>query len=512
MIPVGGIIAAVVIALRAINAAQNKSGESTPPTATTAAVAQTSRGSTSFWQDPSAAGTVVWSLILYGLATPLTIMSFEMGSPFMLVCGLSAWILLFPAWFARVVFAPLGMARLAYATAHLSRITWRRDKPGGPAMVAAWALVQQEKPWPSSLAWLDKKLAESKTALQASGVVARGLLEAAKGNRESARLWLDSVLLFDPRVAPRHVRVVAAEWLATDAASRGDWKRVDEIVAAKKWPVTRTLTLLASVSDRMLGKGTTTTAGLWLWWAVAPRRLWTWRFVRRAAAVRFASAQPEMALPEPPQQLEPMARATYLTLALKQGSAPSAHAVVEVARAWEAALAGDVRSKLFARSMLIGGGEPDEAIAEVRELIEGALAPLLPAKLNGVVGDVPALIDTAVQTRRDKLHNELEDKMSRMEQRKLANKPIPQLEEWHDFILLRALYRQAIDAAGSVGDYSLAHSIIRDKLVNVGVWLYNVRVEKPMGNAFFRLLETEAVVLGDADSEKLNKKNAACDL
>jgi hypothetical protein len=161
--------------------------------------------------------------------------------------------------------------------------------------------------------------------------------------------------------------------------------------------------------------------------------------------------------------------------------------------------------------MLIGGGEPDEAINEVRELIESSLAPLLPPKLTGV-GELPALIDTAVQTRRDKLHNELEDKMSRMEQRKLSNKGLPQLEEWHDFILLRSLYRQAVDAAANSSDHSLAHSIIRDKLVNFGVWLYNVRVEKPMGNAMFRLLETEAVVLGDADAERLNKKNAGCDL
>ena len=101
--------------------------------------------------------------------------------------------------------------------------------------------------------------------------------------------------------------------------------------------------------------------------------------------------------------------------------------------------------------------------------------------------------------------------MNRMEQRKLGNKELPQLEEWRELLALRGLYRQACEA-GSQGDHSLAHSIIRDKLVNFGVWLYNVRVEKPVANAIFRMLEAEAVALGDSDSEKLNKKNAACDL
>jgi hypothetical protein len=102
--------------------------------------------------------------------------------------------------------------------------------------------------------------------------------------------------------------------------------------------------------------------------------------------------------------------------------------------------------------------------------------------------------------------------MNRMEQRKLAQRELPQLEEWNEFLSLRALYRQACDASASLSDLSLAHSIIRDKLVNFAVWLYNDRTEKPLANAIFRLLEAEAVALGDAESERLNKKNSNCDL
>jgi hypothetical protein len=112
--------------------------------------------------------------------------------------------------------------------------------------------------------------------------------------------------------------------------------------------------------------------------------------------------------------------------------------------------------------------------------------------------------------RKDQRYRELEDRMSRMEARKLENRELPQLEEWREFLALKKLYREACE--GDASDHSLAHSVIRDKLVNFAVWLYNVRLEKPVANAMFRLLESEAVALGDSDSEKLNKKNAGCDL
>ena len=147
----------------------------------------------------------------------------------------------------------------------------------------------------------------------------------------------------------------------------------------------------------------------------------------------------------------------------------------------------------------------------LRQLVEAALGPLLPEKLDGLRGDLPSILEAASQTRKDELLSQLEERMNQMDARKVGNKELPQLEEWREVLGLRAIYRQAC-ASGSEGAHSLAHSIIRDKFVNFGVWLYNVRVEKPVGNAIFRMLEAEAVALGDTDAEKLNKKNSACDL
>ncbi len=499
-----GIFAAVVVILRLINTAQNR--QATPSTASAAAV-PISRGSSTFWQDSGAAGTIVFQLIVSGVAVACIGGGVEERNGLVLTLGLGAFYLLFPAWIARSVFAPLGFVRLAYFTAWLSRVEWRRDKPGGPALIAAWSLVQQDKPWPSTLAWVERRLSSSKKALQGSGVVAFGLLEAARGRHEQAREWLDSVLMFDPRVAPPQVRVVAAEWLATDAAARGDWKRVKAISENRKWPGSSTLTLLGALAGRMLGEAMPTNAGLWFWWLLAPRRWWTRGFVKQATAQTVKRTLAEKALPAPPETLDAVGRATFLTLALQGHETPAASSVVEVARAWEAALGTELRSKLFMRATLVGGGEPDAAVEEVRELVEKALGPLLPSKLSGVHGELPNLLHSAADARNDVVYAELEERMARMDSRKVSNKELPPLEEWREVLALRALYKQSCE-----GDHALAHSVIRDKLVNFGVWLYNQREEKPVANAIFRMLESEAVALGDSDSEKLNKKNGACDL
>ncbi len=506
--PVGAVVAVVVIALRAASAAsKNKDGTPTPA----AAPVPVSRGSSSFAQDTGAAGTLLYQLLLLGGVSAGLGLGVALGNPLAFGPGALALYLLFPAWTGRVVFVPLGLARLAYLSGWLSRVAWRRDKPGGPALLAAWALVHQARPSAASIAWVEGKLTSSKRAVQGSGVVAFGLLEAAKGNLEGARAWLQSVALFDPRVAPTQVRRVAAEWLATDAAATGDWPRVKALTRDRAWPPSATLTLLGALADRLNGEPLPTNAGLTLWWLFAPRRLWSRRFVNEVSARAPQKRAREQGLPSPPQGLDGPARATFLTLALQARPRPTASAVVAVARTWEAALGDDLRAQLHARAQLNGGGEPEDAMHEVRTLLEQALGPLLPAKLEGVSGELPPLVEAAVVARKDALFADLEERMNRMDARKLDQRELPAFEEWREVMTLRRVYLESC-ALGSEGDRSLAFSILRDKLVNYGAWLYNQRLERPIANAVFRLLEAEAVALGDDESARLNKKNAGCDL
>jgi hypothetical protein len=246
---------------------------------------------------------------------------------------------------------------------------------------------------------------------------------------------------------------------------------------------------------------------LWFWWLFSPRRLWSRAFVARVAALRLPPAKPE-GLPSAPSSLDPLGHATFLSLALHGREKPPAGSVLQVARAWEDALGNELRSRLFARATLIGGGDPDEALDEVRRLVEAALGPSLSGPMPD---DVPSLVASSMQARRDELYAQLEDRIERLDERKDAHRELPALEEWREVLGVVKLYREACEAGG-LGERGLAHSIIKDKFVNYGAWLYNTRDERALANAIFVALRDEAKLLGDEEAERLNTKNANCDL
>jgi hypothetical protein len=497
MIPVGAIIGALVIVGRL---ATKQSGTSSAPA--TPAV-KTSRGSASFFNDEGAGVTVGLWLILPTLGWGLVFAAFAEGSWGSLGFGLGTLLFVHPWRIARVLFIPLGLHRAAFYTAWLSRVTWRRDKPGGPAVAAALALVHQKHPSPAALAWVDQKLATTPRSLQASGVTAMGLLAAARGQLDDARRLLESVYAFDDRLATTTLRRIAAEWLATDAAAEGDWARVRWVTGQKRTPSSRTLWLFDALARQLQQEPVT----LWFWWLLAPRRLWTWRFVRTAART---PPRPRTRVPPPPKQLSPLGAALFSQLSLPKAGAVGDD-VVAVAQRWEAALGSDsLRTHLFERVTLLGGGVPDDALDEVRRLVEAELAPRVPKDVSAPVsGPMPALIDAAVASRREALLTELEQRMDRLEARRQSKRELPPPEEWRELTLLMRTYTEAANAGGP-SERALAFSTIRDRLVNFAVWLYNERMGKPVANAVFRFLQVEATLVGDEESAALNAKNANC--
>lgn len=503
MVPVGAIIAVVLLLLRGVSALQNK-GEAGP-------TVMVSRGSATFAGDDGAGGTVVWQLILFSTWLGATAVSLTEPAPLLIALAVVSFVALFPWWVTRKLLVPLGLARLAYGCAWLSRVTWRRDKPGGPALAAAWALARQRRPSPKTLAWVEQKLGDTPRALQGSTLVATGFLAAARGEKGEARTWLEGVLQLDERVAPTVVRRLAGEWLATDAAARGDWARVKTIAADKRWTASRTLWLLEGLARRHLGEPLPSDAGLWLWWLLAPRRLSTHGFVKQTLRLPRRAPETPVGVPEAPPSLDASARALWQAVALAQRKDPVAREVELAARAWEAALGSEVRSRLFTRATLIGGGEPDATLEELRQLVEQDLGPRVPASGLSAGGEGHALLAGALQAQKDARFADLEERVTRLDERKKAKRELPAREEWREFTALRALY-EALAAGADESDRALAYSITHDRLLNFAVWLYNDRLERPLANAVFRFLEREAAKYGSDEDRRIDTKNAKCDL
>jgi hypothetical protein len=499
MIPVGAIFAAVMIGARLINAA-SKGGSSTPPTVNAAPV---SRGSLGIFSDPHLGATVgLQFLLLFATA-----MSNAFASTFwpLYAVSLVGYVFLFPWAVTRLVLIPLGLARQAFWLAGWARVAWRRDTPGGPAFAAAWALLRTPAPKPDTIAWVDGQLTDMTTALQASGVVARGLLEAVKGNRDDARAWLESVLLFAPAVSPRRVRKVALEWLLTDAAQAGDWRRLKRLAAQRGWPSTRLSWLLTAVARRMLGEARPANAVLWLLWALAPASHRSWALVRKAQH----HVPRSLASPFGPFEGAPLAAALYAHRSARQHPLPLTQDLVAVAHDWSRALDESLREHLRRRTTELGGGDAEATVDELRALVQADLVPLLPDDVYAIE-ELPTLLSDALAERREDLLGRLEERIDSLDARKQARAELPIIDEWREVMTLRAHYLSLCTAGRAEREF--AHAIIKDNLVNYAAWLFNARAERPVANAIFRFLLVEAEDLGDLDAQHLNRKNSQCGL
>ena len=197
MVPLGAVFLIIRLVARAASGSWSA----------TAQAPATSRGSYDFQGDSGAFGTVMLQLALCGALTSSTAAFFRESWASALI-AVPSFVALFPWFTTRRLLVPLGLAKTAYLVCRASRVTWREDKPGGPALAAAWALARKSKPSPQDIAWVERKLGEGASALHASGIVAMGLLAAAKGELVEARRLLESIETIDERIAIRPVRRV----------------------------------------------------------------------------------------------------------------------------------------------------------------------------------------------------------------------------------------------------------------------------------------------------------------
>jgi hypothetical protein len=500
-VPVGAIVVGLIALFRAFNALGKASTKA--PTSSR----NMSRGSAPFWSDGGAFGTVLLHLVL-GTVLSTALVALTAG-----VWGAVPWVVvpllfLFPWPFTRMVLIPLGLVRLAYTFGTLSRIVWRRDRPGGPVFCAAWALLRAPRRPPATVAWLEAKLRREPDSararvLQGSTVAAMGFLAAARGRYPEARRWLESVVLLDPLVAPRLVRAASAEWLASDAAARGDWRRVRGLASRRVWPLTRALRLLDCLARRILGESPPSNAAVMFYWLLAPRRLHTARFVW--SQLRQAPFAERIAMSAPSDPGLPGA----LKALLRLRSGASWTELKAAAEHWEEIASGDaLNARMLQLALQLGIPPPSNTLADLAGLASGALGDALPALSEEVTEELPACLEGARLGRRDAAFQELETRMEALEKRREAGQELPSVEEWRELGAL--LERYDACASGSLSDRGIAFAAVKNELCNFGAWLFNIRDERPMAHAVFRFLAAEAAVVGDSASEKLNRSNMAC--
>lgn len=461
-------------------------------------------------------GAFVW-FVFVPAAFPL-LAGVLAGQLYLLPLLLGILLLTFPWPIARLVLIPLGLPRLAYFLTWTSDYTFHLDRQGGAALAGAWAIVRQPKLDEAAAEWIAKKLARG-DVLRGAGVFASGLLLAARGDLDGARALIESIDDLDPRASPPALRRFASSWLAADAAARGDWLRVGEL-GLRLGDSGREAWLLSAVAQSLrLEPMAPGRLGLWLRWALAPQRAKTLPIVRRAlAALDGAFVEPEADAPRKPaapaHEGDDLSTALSLhaSLLCRPRDAVTVKDVRALSQAWDVVLSdrGTERG-IEARALVLGASGPKPALDRLRGAIEEDIAlVILTAGLSlAELGSESVTAERVRRDVRDRLLSEVEAMADGIRRRADERRELPAIDEWREWNALRREYARGVRLAGQ--DFRrLAFHKVHPDACTLAVWLFNERKQRPLGNAIFRFLLTEAEAIDDPRAVALQTKNVGC--
>lgn len=419
------------------------------------------------------------------------------GAPIaaLILLGLAAWLGL-PHWLIDAVAVPRGWHRVAHA---LAWIDPRGDGARWQAVVAARAIARAGSPEPA-VTWLTARLGGR---LDGDAVVAHALVACGRGDRDDARRLLASVPELSPPASV--ARAVAGEWMAIDAAERGAWRALLDDAAT--WPPTPVRLVVEAVAARAVGAADAPSrAGLWLRWLLAPSRRATWALLRDppvvAAAVETThvvdEADPDLAL----VARRALGRARGLRRPADVTAAVEAWAAVIDDPAWAPAL--------VARAS--GLGLDGEAAATTVAAASGRIVAELTALVLDTGAPLPSgegALAAAVRTSaRGQLLDRIELTCDRVRRRAAAEQWLAPIDEWRDFLALRASYQAAV-APGGVELERVAYPHVDDALGPLSVRLWNQRGEPVLSHAMIEWLYAGAVRVGDGAAIEHHGRNRA---
>jgi hypothetical protein len=115
----------------------------------------------------------------------------------------------------------------------------------------------------------------------------------------------------------------------------------------------------------------------------------------------------------------------------------------------------------------------------------------------------------AARLGRDELLGELETTLDAIRQRVMAERALPQPDEWREWLALRAAVERAQRLAG-MELRRLLFPRLHSDCTKWSVWMWNMRRERAISDAMTRWLLAEAEAVGDTRAIELQTKNARC--
>jgi hypothetical protein len=294
------------------------------------------------------------------------------------------------------------------------------------------------------------------------------------------------------------------EWLAAEAAARGDWEGVRDIGSMRRCRTRWTL-FAGLAARRMLGDSRPHPVLLWAAWLLAPQRIASLPLCRMALAAvpKPDSGEAELRLPES------FAEVLQLHVRLASSDGVTLRRIDELQLAWSAVLEDEPPASLRNRAARLEAANTERVWEDAREGILDDLARILLERRIPVSALTESAVseDLAMRTH-DEAFEELEQAAEALARRKAEKQPLPMREELREWTALRVLYESVVTSSGT-GTQPLAFSAMYAAACNHAVWLFNERQERPLGNAMLRFLLTEAERAGDEEAIRLQKANVA---
>ncbi|MDB4953150.1 MAG: hypothetical protein JWO36_719 [Myxococcales bacterium] len=402
----------------------------------------------------------------------------------------------------RHILIPLGSARAAYWVAHFTSL---RDSDAYALCIAAWA--QAIKPRPSTEAWIAARR-DKRLPLGDSEIVVTALLGAGRGDAETARQLMRSVELMIENHPP--VRELAGEWLAVDAAERGAWAELAADATAARFPATSLTYFLEGVAARKLSApGAPSARELIARWLLAPHRRATAALRTIAPTAPTTSVETDAATAPviAGETSLPRAVSAHLQLATVNPTVTSFAATVG---AWDVALADPAtRTWLAERALELDApaGAADRALVEVTAAVTDELARIADRSSFGAPAARGPVGNALVRRLRHGRLDALESGFARWEQRRHDGAVRAAIDEWREFIALRASYDAAV-RAGGLDLRRLAFPPAYLKGTSMAAWMWNTRKEYAVSHAISLWLRDEALAVGDTEAIELCTRNA----
>jgi hypothetical protein len=401
---------------------------------------------------------------------------------------------------SRRIFVPLGMVRTAFWAGHFVTMD---DSDAYGLCCAAWA--HSRVPTPKSEAWITARR-DKRIPLGDAEIVVTALLASSRGDADTARQLMRSTAY----MVEKHplVRELAGEWIAVDAAHRGAWAELHADSVSATWPASALTFFLEGIAAwRVDAKTQPKRPEVIARWLLAPHRRITRKLLNAPLVAPPRSAEIEAS--PAVVTVETLPRAVAAHLGVTQTPKPTVIEFGEAVSAWDAALIDSETSKWLARRALeldAPLGAVDRAIKEVAQAVTDDLARLADAgglgapTAHGPVGDA-----LARRLRHGRL-DALESGFNRWEQRKQMGSVRSPIDEWREWVALRASYEAAV-AAGGLELRRLAFPHAYSKGSSMAVWLWNNRNEYAISHAISSWLRDEAMTVGDAEAIELTTRN-----